>query len=153
MSAALGLNMIHVPNKGMGQATPALVDGQVQVLFSALPAIGSFVKDNRVKLLVQNSKKRFVNAPNVPTLGESTIPGFDFAPTTIVMAPASVSPAVLRQLAADISQAIRSPAVAETLLNAGVEVIGSTSEELAKKLADEAERFGKIIKTINIKPE
>ena len=69
------------------------------------------------------------------------------------MAPASVPPAVLRQLAADISQAIRSPAVAETLLNAGVEVIGSTSEELAKVLADEAERFGKIIKTINIKPE
>ena len=153
MSAALGLNMIHVPYKGMGQATPALVGGQVQVLFSALPAIGGFVKDNRVKLLVQNSNKRFVNAPNVPTLGESTIPGFDFAPTTIVMAPAGVPPAVLRQLAADIGQTIRSPAVAETLLNAGVEVIGSTSEELAKVLADEAERFAKIIKAINIKPE
>ena len=69
------------------------------------------------------------------------------------MAPAGTPPAVLRQLATDIAQAIRSPAVAETLLNSGVEVIGSTPEELAKVLADEAERFGKIIKTINIKPE
>ncbi len=153
MSAALGLNMIHVPYKGMGQATPALVGGQVQILFSALPAIGGFVKDNRLKLLVQNSNKRFVNAPTIPTLGEATIPGFDFAPTTIVMAPAGTPPAVLRQLATDIAQAIRSPAVAETLLNSGVEVIGSTPEELAKVLADEAERFGKIIRTINIKPE
>ena len=153
MSAALGLSMVHVPFKGMGQATPALVGGQVQILFSALPAIGGFVKDNRVKLLAQNSSKRFVSAPTIPTLGESTIPGFDFAPTTIVMAPAGIPPAVLRQLAADIAQAIRSPAVAETLLNSGVEVIGSTPEELGKVLAEEAERFAKIIKTINIKPE
>ncbi len=153
MAAALGLNMVHVPFKGMGQATPALVGGQVQILFSALPAIGGFVKDNRIKLLAQNSNKRFVSAPNVPTLGESTIPGFDFAPTTIVMAPAGIPPAILRQLAADIAQAIRSAAVAETLLNSGVEVIGSTPKELAKVLAEEAERFGKIIKSINIKPE
>ena len=69
------------------------------------------------------------------------------------MAPAGIPPPVLRQLAADIAQAIRSPAVAETLLNSGVEVIGSTPEELGKVLADEAERFAKIIKTINIKPE
>ena len=153
MSAALGLSMIHIPYKGMGQATPALVGGQVQILFSALPAIGGFVKDNRVKLLAQNSNKRFIREPKVPTLGESTIPGFDFAPTTIVMAPAGTPPAVLRQLATDIAQAIRSPAVSETLLNSGVEVIGSTPEELGKVLAEEAERFGKIIKTINIKPE
>ena len=153
MSSALGLSMIHIPYKGMGQATPALVGGQIQVLFSALPAIGGFVKDNRLKLLAQNSNKRFVNAPAIPTLGEATIPGFDFAPTTILMAPAGTPPAVLRQLAVDISQAIRAPAVAETLLNSGVEVIGSTPAELGKVLAEEAERFGKIIKTINIKPE
>ena len=153
MAAALGLTMVHVPFKGMGQATPALVGGQVQILFSALPAIAGFVKDNRVKLLAQNSNKRFVSAPNIPTLAEATIPGFDFAPTTIVMAPAGIPPAVLRQLATDIAQAIRSPAVAETLLNSGVEVIGSTPDELAKVLAEEADRFGKIIKTINIKAE
>jgi len=152
MSAALGLSMVHVPYKGMGQATPALVGGQVQMLFSALPAITGFVKDNRVKLLVQNSNKRFSQAPNVPTLGE-TIPGFDFAPTTIVMAPAGTPPAIVKQLASDVAAAVRTAAVAETLLNAGVEVIGGSTEELAKQLADEAERFGKIIKTINIKAE
>jgi tripartite-type tricarboxylate transporter receptor subunit TctC len=153
MSASLGLTMVHVPFKGMGQAVPALVGGQVQVLFSALPATVGFVKDNRLKLLVQNSNKRFSGAPTIPTLAESAIPGFDFAPTTIIMAPNGTPPAVLRQLSLDAAAAARSPAVAETLLNAGVEVIGSTSDELAKVLQDEAERFAKIIKTINIKAD
>ena len=153
MSAALGLNMVHVPFKGMGQATPALVGGQVQFLFSALPAIGGFVKDNRVKLLAQNSSIRFSQAPSIPTLSESVIPGFDFAPTTIVMAPSGIPPAVLRQLSIDIAAAIRTPSVVETLLNSGVDVIGSTSEELARVLQDETDRFAKVIKTINIKAE
>lgn len=152
-SSALGLNMVHVPFKGMGQATPALVGGQVQMIFSALPAIAGFVKDGRLKLLAQNSNKRFSQAPNIPTIGESAIPGFDFAPTTIAMAPAGTPPAVLRQLSIDIAQAVRAPAVAETLLNSGVEVIGSTAEELAAVLNGEAERFSKIIKTINIKAD
>ena len=152
-SSALGLNMVHVPFKGMGQATPALVGGQVQMIFSALPAIAGFVKDGRLKLLAQNSNKRFSQAPSIPTIGESAIPGFDFAPTTIAMAPAGTPPAVLRQLSIDIAQAVRTPAVAETLLNSGVEVIGSTAEELAAVLNGEAERFSKIIKTINIKAD
>jgi len=152
-SAALGLNMVHVPFKGMGQATPALVGGQVQMIFSALPAIAGFVKDGRLKLLAQNSNKRFSQAPNIPTIGEAAIPGFDFAPTTIAMAPAGTPPAVLRQLSADIAQAIRTPAVAETLLNSGVEVIGSSPDELAAVLQSEAERFARIIKTINIKAD
>jgi tripartite-type tricarboxylate transporter receptor subunit TctC len=153
MSSALGMKMVHVPFKGMGQAVPALVGGQIQVLFSALPATVGFVKDNRLKLLVQNSGKRFSGAPTIPTIGESGVPGFDFAPTTIIMAPSGTPPAVLRQLSLDAAAAARSTSVAETLLNSGVEVIGSTSEELAKVLHDEAERFAKIIKTINIKAE
>jgi len=69
------------------------------------------------------------------------------------MAPSGTPPAVLRQLSTDVAAAIRTPAVAETLLNSGVEVIGSSSDELAKVLAEEAERFAKIIKTINIKAD
>lgn len=153
MSSALGLKMVHVPFKGMGQAVPALVGGQVQVLFSALPATVGFVKDNRLKLLVQNSNKRFSGAPNIPTISETAIPGFDFAPTTLLMAPNGTPPNVLRQLSQDAAAAARSASVAETLLNSGVEVIGSSSEELAKVLQDEAERFAKIVKTINIKAD
>ena len=153
MSAALGLNMIHIPYKGMGQATPALVGGQVQVLFTALPAIAGFVKDNRVKLLVQNSSQRFSSQPQVPTVAESGVPGFDFAPTTIAMVSAGTPAAVIKQLAADIASAVKSAGVTETLLNSGVETIGSSSEDLAKQLALEAERFGKTIRAINIKPE
>ncbi len=153
MASALGLNLVHVPFKGMGQATPALVGGQVQFLFSALPAIGGFVKDNRIKLLAQNSSKRFSQAPTIPTISETVVPGFDFAPTTIVMAPSGIPPAVLRQLSTDIAAAIRAPAVVETLLISGVDAIGSNSDELAKVLQDEAERFAKVIKTINIRAE
>jgi len=69
------------------------------------------------------------------------------------MAPSGTPASVVRQLSADAAAAARSPSVAETLLNSGVEVIGSTSDELAKVLQDEAERFAKIIKTINIKAD
>jgi tripartite-type tricarboxylate transporter receptor subunit TctC len=153
MSAALGLNMVHIPYKGMGQATPALVGGQIQVLFSALPAITGFVKDGRVKLLAQNSSQRFSGQPQIPTLAESGIPGFNFAPTTIAMVSAGTPPAVVKQLSIDIAAIAKSATVTETLLNAGVETIGSASEDLAKQLASEAERFSKTIREINIKPE
>jgi tripartite-type tricarboxylate transporter receptor subunit TctC len=153
MSAALGLNMVHIPYKGMGQATPALVGGQIQVLFSALPAISGFVKDGRVKLLVQNSSQRFSGQPQIPTLAESGIAGFNFAPTTIAMVSAGTPAAVVKQLSADIAAIVKSASVSETLLNAGVETIGSSSEDLAKQLASEAERFSKTIREINIKPE
>ena len=63
--AALGINMVHAV-QGHGQATPALVGGQVQMIFSALPAIAGFVKDNRVKLLAQNSEQALSQAPNIP---------------------------------------------------------------------------------------
>jgi tripartite-type tricarboxylate transporter receptor subunit TctC len=153
MSAALGLNMVHIPYKGMGQATPALVGGQIQVLFSALPAIAGFVKDGRVKLLVQNSSQRFSGQPQIPTLAESGIAGFNFAPTTIAMVSAGTPAAVVKQLSADIAAIVKSASVSETLLNAGVETLGSSSEDLAKQLASEAERFSKTIREINIKPE
>jgi tripartite-type tricarboxylate transporter receptor subunit TctC len=152
-SAAFGLNMVHVPYKGMGQAVPALVGGQVQILFSALPAIAGFVKDGRVKLLVQNSNKRFASQAAIPTIAESGAPGFDFAPTTIAMALNGTPAALLRQLSADIAAAAKSATVSETLLAAGVSVVGSTADELGKQLADEAERFAKTIRSLNIKAE
>jgi tripartite-type tricarboxylate transporter receptor subunit TctC len=153
MSAALGLNMIHIPYKGMGQATPALVGGQVQVLFSALPAIAGFVKDGRVKLLAQNSTQRFSTQMQIPTVAESGVPGFNFAPTTIAMASAGTPAAILKTLSTDIAAAAKSTGVSETLLTAGVETLGGSAEELGKQLASEAERFSKTIRTINIKPE
>jgi tripartite-type tricarboxylate transporter receptor subunit TctC len=153
MSAALGLNMVHIPYKGMGQATPALVGGQIQVLFSALPAIAGFVKDGRVKLLAQNSSQRFSGQPQIPTIAESGVSGFNFAPTTIAMVLAGTPTAVVKQLSADLVSVVKSASVSETLLNAGVETIGSSSDELARQLASEAERFSKTIREINIKPE
>ena len=87
MKASLGLDMVHVPFKGTGQSVPALVGGQVEMLFSAYPSLVGFVKDGRVKLIATNAAQRSSLAPDLPAISE-LVPGFDFAPIVGVLAPA-----------------------------------------------------------------
>ncbi len=86
LKSAMGLTITHVPFKGTGQSVPALVAGQVPMVFSAFPSHSAYAKDGRVKLLVANSLKRSGFAKNIPTIAE-TVPGFDFAPTIGIFAP------------------------------------------------------------------
>ena len=153
MKAALGLDIVHVPYKGTGQSVPALLGNQVAAVFSAFPSLAGAARENRVRFVAVNSPQRSALAPQVPTIAESGVPGFDFAPTIGFSAPANMPPALAAKIAADIAEVVRSPAMAESLRAMGIEAIGGTPQEYAALLDTDRERIAQAIKAAGMKPE
>jgi tripartite-type tricarboxylate transporter receptor subunit TctC len=152
MKLALGLDVTHVPFKGTGQSVPALLGGQIEVLFSALPSLAGFVRSGQVKLLASNAAQRSSQAPNVPTISE-TIPGFDFAPIVGILAATGTPANVIERISAEIAVIAKIPDLIQNLNNAGVDVIGSSPADYNKALLDETDRLAKTIAATGIKAE
>ena len=152
MKLALGLDVTHVPFKGTGQSVPALIGGQVEVLFSALPSLAGFVRSGQIKLLASNAAHRSSQAPNIPTIAE-TIPGFDFAPIVGLLAATGTPTSVIERIAAEMAAVAKIPDLIQNLNNAGVDVIGSNPTEYNKALLDETDRLAKTIAATGIKAE
>ena len=152
MKNALGLNIVHIPFKGMGQAVPALVGGQVDALFSAYPALSGFVKSGQVKLLAVNSAKRSELFPNAPAISE-LIPSYDFAPTVGLLCASAVPRDLVLKMNAEINAVMKLSETIETLKNAGIEALIGTSAEYAAMIQSESERMAKAVSQAAIKPE
>ena len=152
MKAALGLQITHVPFKGTGQSVPALIGGQVDVLFSALPSLAGFVKSGQVKLIANNAARRSSQEPNVPAIAE-TIPGFDFAPIVGILAGTGTPVSAIDRIAAEMALIVKMPEVIQTLTNAGIEPIGSGPADYRKAILGESDRLAKAIVASGIKPE
>ncbi len=152
MKAALGIDVVHVPFKGSSQSVPALIGGQVDVAFSALPSLAGFVKDSRVKLLATNAGKRSAQEPNVPAITE-LVPGFDFAVIVGVLAATGTPAAAIKRISAEIDKIARTPETVQILANAGIEAGGGSPADYLKAINDENERLAKAIKTAGIRQE
>jgi tripartite-type tricarboxylate transporter receptor subunit TctC len=152
VKAEYKLDIVHVPFKGTGQSVPALVGGQVEVLWSAYPSLAGFVKDNRVKLLATNGAKRSAQAPDVPAVAES-IAGFDFAPIVGILAPAATPKGIVEKIAAEVVAVTKNPDTQKQLAGSGIEAVGGGSDDYAKAIADENARMAKAIEAAGIKPE
>ena len=152
MKASLGLQITHVPFKGTGQSVPALIGGQVDVLFSALPSLAGFVKGGQVKLIANNAARRSSQEPNVPAIAE-TIPGFDFAPIVGILAGTGTPASAIDRIASEMASIVKMPEVIQLLTNAGIEPIGSGPAEYNKAVLGENDRLAKAIVASGIKPE
>jgi len=150
--AALSLDITHIPFKGTGQSVPALIGGQVDMLFSALPSLSGFVKAGQVRLIANNAGKRSSQEPNVPTLAE-VIPGFDFAPIIGVLASTGTPQAAMDRISAEMTAVAKQPETIQILSNAGIEAIGGSAGDYARAIADENERLGKAVQTAGIKQQ
>jgi tripartite-type tricarboxylate transporter receptor subunit TctC len=152
VKAAFGLDIRHVPFKGTGQSVPALIGEQVECLFSALPSIAGFVKNNQARLLANNAAQRSKQQPDIPAIAE-LIPGFDFS-VAIGALSASNAPAGahlrLSEAAAAVSQ---HPELLATLAAAGIDPVGSTPAEYALAINAENERLGRAVALAGMKPE
>lgn len=151
MKSALGLDITHVPFKGSGQSVPALIGGQVDVIFSALPSLSGFVKDNRVKILATNAGTRSPLEPNVPAIAE-VIPGFDLAVIVGVLAATNTPPAAIDRISSEIEKIAKVPEVVQHLANAGIEAVGSKPADYGRAILAENERLASAIKAAGIKP-
>ncbi len=152
LKAALGLQITHVPFKGTGQSVPALIGGQVEILWSALPSLAGFVKTGQVKLVANNSAQRSQQEPNVPTIAE-VLPGFDFAPIVGILAATGTPASAIERISAEMAVIAKMPEVIQTFNNAGVDPIGSGPAEYNKAILSENEKLVKAIAAANIKSE
>ena len=152
MKASLGLEMTHVPFKGTGQAVPALIGGQVDLLFSALPSLAGFVKTGQVKLIASNAAQRSTQEPNIPLIAE-IIPGFDFAPIVGVLAASGTPQSVIERISTEMTAVSKLPALVLTFTNAGIDSLSSTPADYNKAILAENERLAKAVAAAGIKPE
>lgn len=152
MKEAFNLDISHIPYKGSANSVPALIGGDVDMVFASPPSLMGFVKSNRAKLIAINSIKRSPLAPNVPALAEKA-PGFDFAFNIAVLAKAGTPKDVAERISSEIAKIVKRPDVLEQLQVAGVEPVGGTPEQLASALKSEGGRLAAAAKRANLKPE
>jgi tripartite-type tricarboxylate transporter receptor subunit TctC len=148
-----GTNLVHIPYKGTAPALTDLVGGQVQAMISALPGTVPFINAKRVVALATTGKKRSAFLPELPTLDESGVKGYEFDTWYGLHAPAKVPKEIITKLNAEIVKSLSRPEVREQLFKQGIEVQIATPEEFAKYVRAEVEKMGKIIKASGAKPE
>ncbi len=152
MKSGLGLDLKHIPFKGTGQSVPALVGGQVDVLFSALPSLAGFVKSGQIKLLANNSAQRSSQEPQVPTIAE-LIPGFDFSPTIGFFAASGTPASVIERFSTEVARVAKLPELIQALNTAGVDAVGAGPADYGRAIQSEIDRMAKAIAAAQIKSE
>ena len=151
MKATLGLDIKHVPFRGSGQSVPALIGGQIEMLFSALPSLVGFAKSNQARILASSSLRSPI-MPNLTSISE-VIPGFDFPVIVGILAASNAPPAAIARMSAEAVAASKLTDLVTTLNNAGVDPAGSTPAEYARAINDENERLAKAVALVGLKPE
>lgn len=143
---AAGLDIQHVPYKGDAAAMTALMAGEVTMSFATIVAATPQIKSGRVKVIGIAAKSRAVALPDVPTISESGIPGFEATSWGGVLAPAGTPPAIIASLQAEITKILRMPDVREKIGGLGADVIGSSPAEFADYLKAEIAKWSGVIK-------
>jgi tripartite-type tricarboxylate transporter receptor subunit TctC len=153
LSAAAGIKLTHVPYKGATQALTDLLGGQVQVLAQGLGVLSAQAKGGKVRLLATTGAARSVLTPDVPTVREAGVPGFEFSTWFAVVAPAATPKAIVERLNAEIVKAANLPEVRDALGQQGYEIYASSPHQLEEAMREGLARMGKVIREANIMSE
>jgi tripartite-type tricarboxylate transporter receptor subunit TctC len=151
LKAGFGIDLVHVPYKGTGQSVPALLGGQVALLYSALPSIAGHLKDGKVKMLAISTAKRSPQTPDVPSVAESGIPGYDFVAEIGLLAPASTPRDVIQRVAGEMAKVVKQPDIVKRFTELGIDAVGSTPADYAALNKTEYEKYGKLVKETGAK--
>jgi tripartite-type tricarboxylate transporter receptor subunit TctC len=146
-----GIKLLHVPYKGGGPASVDQVAGQVQLAFLSAPAVVPFIKNGRLRALAVTNAKRSLVLPDLPTMAEAGLPGYESEGWSGIFVPARTPTPVIQRLYSEFATAIRDNEVRAKLIAAGTEPALTTSEALAKKVRDEIVRWGKVVKASSMK--
>lgn len=151
--SATAVSMTHVPYKGMALAYPDIIAGQVQVGFPAIITALPHLKSGKIRALGVTSRTRVRSLPEVPTIHESGVPGFEVEQSYSVFAPAGTPRPVLARLHTEFAAVVRSAEIVSLLSRSGSEAVGSTPAELSAHIKAETNRWSKIIRQAAIKVE
>ena len=141
-----GVQMVHVPFKGMGQGSQALVAGDVQVAFTSYTAIAAFAKAGRVRMLANADGRRTPALPDIPTIAELGVPGFDMASLLGALVPAGTPREIINKLNSGIIAAINAPEVHAKIAGFGVGITTSTPEQFDAMMRAEHEKYARLVK-------
>lgn len=151
LNTAFGLKLVHVPYKGSGESVPALLGGQVNVVYASLPSIAAHVKSGKLKLLAASAPFRSPQAPDVPTVAEHGVPGYDFQPEIGISAPAGTPAAVVAKLSGEIAKAVKQPEVVQRFTQLGIVPAGSAPEAYAAMIKASYDRYSRVVKSSGAK--
>jgi tripartite-type tricarboxylate transporter receptor subunit TctC len=151
LKTTMKLDLVHVPYKGAGPAMQDLIGGQVPLFFAGMPPAMPHVRSGKLRALAVTTTKRSAAAPEVPTLEEAGVPGFDISNWFAYLVPAGTPADVIAKLNAEINHALEQPDVTEKLATLGADAVGTSPEGLGKFMRAESAKFANLIKVSGAK--
>ena len=148
-----GIDVVHVPYKGGAPALADLVAGQLSFMIENVPGTLPFVKDGKLRALAITSRQRLALVPELPTMEEAGVPGYEMIGWNGIFVPKATPPEIVARLNAELVKVLRSTEVGEQLARLGAVPVGDTPEQFGAFVKAESARWGKIIKDLGIKPE
>jgi tripartite-type tricarboxylate transporter receptor subunit TctC len=147
------LDILHVPYKGSGQSIIDVAAGHVHMIFDSVPPVINHVKRGRLRALAVTSEKRFSLLPEIPTVTESGVPGFDMSTWWGLVAPAQVGKDIVARLHSETVNLLRQPDVKDLLASVGAEAVGNSPEVFAAFIRNERAKYARVIKEANIRAD
>ncbi len=147
------IDIVHVPFKGSGQSIISQLAGEIAANFPSVPTALPYIKADRLRGLGVTTRKRTQALPDVPSIAEAGVPGYEATQWFGLLAPSATPRAIVERLHQETTRALRSADVRERIVGEGMEVVASTPEEFAAYIKSETEKWTKFIKSAGIKPQ
>jgi tripartite-type tricarboxylate transporter receptor subunit TctC len=151
LNSMTGVKMVHIPYKGGGPALVDLISGQVQVLFGTWASGRGHIRSGRIRALAVSTAKRPQSIPDIPTIAESGVPGYDAGVWYALLAPAGTPRDVVDRLNRELIGVLKRPDYAKILLDAAIDPVGSTPEALGAYIRSEMAKWAKVVKDANVR--
>jgi tripartite-type tricarboxylate transporter receptor subunit TctC len=148
-----GIEVTHVPYKGSAQAATELVGGQLHFVFEAIGAATQYHRSGRLRGLGISTLKRSPNLPDMPTIAEAGVPGYEMSTWHTVSGPRGMPAAIVERLNRELVAAINTPEIRERFVTLGTEPVGGSSEQLREQIAREAPRWERMLATLGLRPK
>ena len=147
------VDLVHIPYKGSGPALTDVVGGQVNVMIDALGSSGPFIKSGKLRALAVTTAKRSESVPELPTVAESGLPGYEAMPWLGLVAPAGTPQPVVDRLHREVTAILKEPELRERFKGWGLDIIGNTPAEFSAFLRRDIDQWSRVITSANIKAE
>jgi len=147
-----GVDMVHVPYRGSPPAQVDLVSGRVQVMFDTVPAVIELIRSGKVRALAVGTETRAATLPDLPTISEF-VPGYEARGVGGIGAPKGTSAEIIEKLNMEINAGLANPEIKTRLANLGFTALSGSPAEYGKLIVEEVEKWGKVIRAANIKPD
>jgi tripartite-type tricarboxylate transporter receptor subunit TctC len=153
LKSMTGVKMVHIPYKGGGPALTGLLSGEAQVLFAPYASARGHIKDGRIRALGVTTARRPKAIPDIPTIAEAGVPGYNTGVWYALLAPAGTPRAIIDRLHRETVAVLNKPEFNKLLVEQAIDPIGNTPEELAKFIKDDLDKWAKVVKEAGIRIE